>query len=456
MRQFFLLSLFGILHIFNFTNVEAQNATPKYYSLNQITPLNIGDKCPDFLFKKIINWPTTSGKLSDHKGKLIILDFWSTYCSTCISDFPKKQFLQNKFNDSLQVLLVADQKNASSIVPVFWPKNVITKNLKLPCVIDSEQILQKYFPRETLGLQVWIDGNGIVRGITTPEYVNEDNIRKLLLGENIKMPVYRFLSDKNIPFLKTNEIGGAQLKLLYYSSLFNYMPNLSRDESGVTIIDSADNTKTIRDYNFGIKVLYDATFAYHPLVNKRKQIVWQIKDSSRYFYTPSLGYEYDWRVKNAYCYEAKVPLNMSDSIFLEYKRQDLDKFFGLRNYEKRILSNCYALRSIRENHSPLKKISSKGAVIDEGQNHLNNELTGTYNTTEELVNGLSLHTNSIIIDDLNLKYDISVVLTLCYDLKSNSPKYVSTIREFNKQLENYGFRLELVERLVDFLYITDY
>src|SRR5690606_22197853 len=60
-----------------------------------ITALNIGDQIPDALWNtplQVINHP--DGKdyitLNDYRDrKLIILDFWATWCGSCIKNFPK-------------------------------------------------------------------------------------------------------------------------------------------------------------------------------------------------------------------------------------------------------------------------------------------------------------------------------------------------------------------------------
>lgn len=38
-------------------------------------------------------------KLSDYKGKIVVLDFWATWCGPCKASFPKMQELVNKYKD---------------------------------------------------------------------------------------------------------------------------------------------------------------------------------------------------------------------------------------------------------------------------------------------------------------------------------------------------------------------
>lgn len=49
-----------------------------------------------------LGWQLQSGarqKLSDHKGKVIVLDFWATYCDPCLREIPDLVELQNKHKD---------------------------------------------------------------------------------------------------------------------------------------------------------------------------------------------------------------------------------------------------------------------------------------------------------------------------------------------------------------------
>jgi len=61
---------------------------------------------PDILITNIINSPYKSAKLSDYKGKLVLIDFWAVWCQMCIASFPEMDSLQRVFHGKLQVFLV--------------------------------------------------------------------------------------------------------------------------------------------------------------------------------------------------------------------------------------------------------------------------------------------------------------------------------------------------------------
>ncbi len=44
--------------------------------------------------------------ISDFKGKVILIDFWETWCKPCLASFPTMQKLQDEYSDSFVVLAV--------------------------------------------------------------------------------------------------------------------------------------------------------------------------------------------------------------------------------------------------------------------------------------------------------------------------------------------------------------
>ena len=44
------------------------------------------------------------------KDKLILIDFWATWCGPCIASFPHLEELQEKYKDDLQILAISDEK----------------------------------------------------------------------------------------------------------------------------------------------------------------------------------------------------------------------------------------------------------------------------------------------------------------------------------------------------------
>lgn len=84
--------------------------------LSRLVALKPGDKIPDAVWNQSFELNYFSGKkkmikFSDLKGKLILLDFWSTGCPSCIEGIPDMELIQQRFQDKVQVVMVNSKRN---------------------------------------------------------------------------------------------------------------------------------------------------------------------------------------------------------------------------------------------------------------------------------------------------------------------------------------------------------
>ncbi len=140
-----------------------------------------GQELPDLVLKHILHFKTKSAKISDFKGKSIILDFWASWCSPCLAMLPKVERLQIEYKDQVQFIPVT-YESAEVITPIL-DRLKIGKSELLPFVF-SETTLQKLFPHVYLPHYIWIDKAGVVRFITGMEEINEKNIEGFLKSQS--------------------------------------------------------------------------------------------------------------------------------------------------------------------------------------------------------------------------------------------------------------------------------
>jgi len=158
------------------------------------TPLQIGDTIPESLWStplQVVNHSDgeTVISLNNYRGKLIILDFWATWCGSCIKSFPKLDSLHTVFKDDLQFLLVNSIKGTGDTkekILTFLAKQ--DRRIDIPSVVN-DTLLKQVFPRMLLPHFVWIDRYGVVVAITASTEVNRDNIQKVIAGEKVPMKV---------------------------------------------------------------------------------------------------------------------------------------------------------------------------------------------------------------------------------------------------------------------------
>ena len=79
-------------------------------------------------------------KLSDYvgKGKIVVVDFWASWCGPCRAEIPKLQALKAKYGDKIDVLGVAvwdnpdDTRKAIEELNITWPVIIGTQQLNEP------------------------------------------------------------------------------------------------------------------------------------------------------------------------------------------------------------------------------------------------------------------------------------------------------------------------------------
>lgn len=131
----------------------------------------------------ILNWKDASGKivkLSDFRGKVVLLDFWATWCGPCAIEIPWFVDFQRRFKDrGFEVLGVSmDDDGWKAISPYITEKKI---NYRI--VLGDDKTGDQYGGVEALPTTFVIDREGRIAsahvGLTGRKDF-EDAIEKLL------------------------------------------------------------------------------------------------------------------------------------------------------------------------------------------------------------------------------------------------------------------------------------
>lgn len=347
MKRYFLL----IISILFVQQLNAQNS------------LNIGDSLPVFRIQKLINPDQKNISITNFNNNLLIIDFWSIYCSGCVAALPKMQQLQEEFGNKIRILPATNEPE--KLVKAFWEKNKLTKNLSLPSVVE-DALLHKYFKHLGVPHEVWIHKNKVI-AITDGEYVNAVNIKKVLDGEEINWPVKydfdQFDATKNPLF----QIDDHQINLkntpIQYAAISDYNDSINSKDglSGGSGIIRNKVKKTVRTFflNTPIYSLYylnlNKITKYGTLNTPSKsgsgpnEILWEVKDPNKYKYLAGATYQADWIRKNGICFESCYPdTGQNDVEIARSVLKDLDHLLGLKvGWEKR-QEKVYLLRRVNK------------------------------------------------------------------------------------------------------------
>jgi thiol-disulfide isomerase/thioredoxin len=155
---------------------------------NPVKYLKVGDKMPDLLIPNVLNSKQRAIDLAKMRGKVVLIDFWNTYCSSCIDGFSELDSLQNVYPSKLQILLVnagGDSKRAVDIVikrTKLWSNN----GFNLPIIFPDADV-RPYFKFLSVPHTIWINGEGTIIAITGKAEVTPQNILFAIAGKKLNL-----------------------------------------------------------------------------------------------------------------------------------------------------------------------------------------------------------------------------------------------------------------------------
>jgi thiol-disulfide isomerase/thioredoxin len=321
--------------------------------------ITVGDRAPDVELK-LYNAAKPKAKLSDYRGQMLILDFWATWCSSCIKAFPKNDSLLWKFKGKVRFLLVNAKGNGDDKekIETFYKRyNKNGKTLTFPTVYEDET-LSKLFPHKLIPHYVWIGGDGIVQAITSSEYVTAKNIEGILNGTVAPLPLKMDI-DRTKPLYSGEFL--PENALVQYSILIKGKQDGLPGNGGGSVRMAGNIIYGRAITNATLLELYmDVLMRLDPFIAiDNKRILLNVTDSSRLIKEKSTLPEAQWNRYNLYTYDLIVPIKDAPKLY-QYMLEDLNRY---SDYEGRIVKqkmNCLILRSIAGE----AKLSTKGGKID--------------------------------------------------------------------------------------------
>jgi thiol-disulfide isomerase/thioredoxin len=131
-------------------------------------------------------------KLSDYRGKAVLLNFWATWCSPCKVEMPWFVELQKKYgNEGLVILGVAMDDSDEPKIAQFASE----MGVNYPVLLGTDKVSEEYGNVEFLPTSFYIDREGRIVGKGTGllgRHEIEENVQKALAS-----PMVELNSDQN-------------------------------------------------------------------------------------------------------------------------------------------------------------------------------------------------------------------------------------------------------------------
>lgn len=139
--------------------------------------VQVGMQAPDFTMQLADG---SEAKLSDYRGKPVLINFWASWCDPCVDEMPQLRRLYEKYPDI--VILAVNFMEPSATVDAF----ITEHELGFPVALDEQGSINDLYRIRAYPTNIMLDADGIIVGF--PDHMGhdlslEDWIERIQTGE---------------------------------------------------------------------------------------------------------------------------------------------------------------------------------------------------------------------------------------------------------------------------------
>lgn len=140
----------------------------------------------------VSSWINGEKKPEDLKGKIVVIDFWATWCSPCLVAIPHVNEIKEKYKDQgVEVVGICCSDGAESM-----ESTAKERGIKYSTAKDVDKTTAKAFNVDFWPTFVLIDREGEVRGVGFQTDHIEDALKMVLAEQPAKTDDAKPISDK--------------------------------------------------------------------------------------------------------------------------------------------------------------------------------------------------------------------------------------------------------------------
>lgn len=409
--------------------------------VNAQRPLQVGDIIPESFWQQThtlyANGKTTEQTLAAYKGKLLVLDFWATWCAPCVAALPKVDSLNQAFKGQLQILSVSYQ-NEKDLAPL------AAKTPQLKTLIN-ERLLHQLFPHVYLPHLVWLGADGKVLAITGQEAMSAGKLTAAMKGIAPDAPTK---ADTIIAFDKTKWLLAQQHPAL--KPQLEFSSTLTKHLPGFTAFSSFKQLDSAKGYRFvatNYTILGLLVFAHSDLgISNFSYVINEVKEPIKLIADRKTTDLKVWNKLHTYNFEfaASDQIAPKQADFFALIRKQLAFYFPAYRSELVLRKKkCWALTAT----GPLMGLVSKN-----NSSYFKKDASGYYLSNfslKSLVKMLNMNTfqksEIPLVDDTHFKEKISI------DIVADMGNMV----DINRALASYHLQFVLKEMEVPYLLVSD-
>lgn len=116
-----------------------------------------GDNAPDFT-AELADGSTLT--LSEQKDKVVLLNFWGTWCGPCVAEMPAFEKLHSEYGEEVVILAVNSMEDKNTV-----DKFIEDNGYTFPIAYDTEGEISRKYPTDGIPYTLIIGKDGIVKNI---------------------------------------------------------------------------------------------------------------------------------------------------------------------------------------------------------------------------------------------------------------------------------------------------
>ena len=152
-----------------FASTAARTLAALLLALPVLTANAAGTPAPDFTLK---SRDGSEVSLSQFKGKVVMINFWATWCGPCRQEMPLLEEIYKKYNKSGFVLLGVNVEPDSKMAEDWLKKQ---KPVTFPILYDTESKVTGLYKVNGMPSSVFIDKKGNLRTLHTGYKPGDEN-----------------------------------------------------------------------------------------------------------------------------------------------------------------------------------------------------------------------------------------------------------------------------------------
>jgi peroxiredoxin len=130
----------------------------------------LGQKAPDFELRNLKT--KQPHRLSQYVGKIIVLDFWATWCPPCKKSLPKLALIAKTYSEDVQILAISIDDSEDNAY-----RFIVDNKIDMLTLYDDEKEVVGSYDIPAMPTLFIIDRDGVIRSLF--EGYTEDSLEEI-------------------------------------------------------------------------------------------------------------------------------------------------------------------------------------------------------------------------------------------------------------------------------------